>query len=133
MATKSTAAKTAYRCSECGWATLKWVGRCGECRTWGTVEEVGATAVRTVSSSPATPAVPIAQVDVARARRSSTGVSEFDRVLGGGLVPGSVVLMAGEPGIGKSTLALDIAARAVRLMALRASLRERIARFSQLV
>ncbi len=114
MATKSTAAKTAYRCSECGWATLKWVGRCGECRTWGTVEEVGATAVRTVSSSPATPAVPIAQVDVARARRSSTGVSEFDRVLGGGLVPGSVVLMAGEPGIGKSTLALDIAARRAR-------------------
>ncbi len=114
MATKSTAARTAYRCSGCGWATLKWVGRCGECQAWGTVEEVGATPVRTLSSSPTTPAVPIAQVDVAKARSSSTGVSEFDRVLGGGLVPGSVVLMAGEPGIGKSTLALDIAARRAR-------------------
>ncbi|WP_141817323.1 DNA repair protein RadA [Ornithinimicrobium humiphilum] len=107
--------RPAYRCSECGWTTVKWVGRCGECQAWGTVEEVGgASAVRTSAVSPARPAVPIGEVDAQTARARSTGVAEFDRVLGGGIVPGAVVLMAGEPGIGKSTLALDVAARAAR-------------------
>ena len=105
----------AYRCGECGWQTVKWVGRCGECQAWGTVAEVGASAtVRTSAVSPARPAVPIAEVDAQQARARTTGVEEFDRVLGGGIVPGAVVLMAGEPGIGKSTLALDVAARAAR-------------------
>lgn len=109
------ASRAAYRCTECGWQTAKWVGRCGECQAWGTVLEVGApTAVRTTAVSPARPAVPIAAVDAQQARARSTGVPEFDRVLGGGIVPGAVVLMAGEPGIGKSTLALDVAARAAR-------------------
>lgn len=77
--------------------------------------ETGApTAVRTGAAAPARPAVPIADVDAQTARARSTGVGEFDRVLGGGIVPGAVVLMAGEPGIGKSTLALDVAARAAR-------------------
>ncbi|MBA2695505.1 MAG: DNA repair protein RadA, partial [Actinobacteria bacterium] len=115
MATKTTAARSAYRCLECGWTSLKWVGRCGECHAWGTVEEVVGAPQRTVrATAPTTPAVPIAQIDPARAAVSSTGVGELDRVLGGGLVPGSVVLMAGEPGIGKSTLSLDVAARAAR-------------------
>ncbi|MGO0576535.1 DNA repair protein RadA [Ornithinimicrobium panacihumi] len=118
MASKTSgraAARAGYRCTECGWATVKWVGRCGECQSWGTVQEVGApTAVRTSAVSPSRPAVPIAQVDATAAQARSTGVGEFDRVLGGGLVPGAVVLMAGEPGIGKSTLALDVAARAAR-------------------
>lgn len=114
MATKSSTARPAYRCLECGWSTLKWVGRCGECHAWGTVEETGGTSLRPASSCPATPAVPIGQVDLARATARSTGVGELDRVLGGGLVPGSVVLMAGEPGIGKSTLGLDVAARTAR-------------------
>jgi DNA repair protein RadA/Sms len=103
------------RCTECGWTTVKWVGRCGECQAWGTVTEVGQRqVVRTAPTAPERPAVPIAAVDADQARASSTGVGEFDRVLGGGLVPGAVVLVAGEPGIGKSTLALDVAARAAR-------------------
>src|SRR5699024_2140292 len=106
--------RPSFHCSECGWTTGKWAGRCGECQAWGTVVESGAdpTGPRTkAASTVATPAVPIDQVDAARAQFRSTGVSEFDRVLGGGLVPGAVVLLAGEPGVGKSTLALDVAAR----------------------
>ena len=110
-----TTSRPTYRCSECGWTAVKWVGRCGECQSWGTVDEVGApTSVRTGAVSPARPAVPIANVDAQSAQARTTGVGEFDRVLGGGIVPGAVVLMAGEPGIGKSTLALDVAARAAR-------------------
>ncbi|HET8599156.1 MAG TPA: DNA repair protein RadA [Segeticoccus sp.] len=105
-----------YRCSECGWATVKWVGRCGECQAWGTVSEVGAVAVRTTAAAKVErPAIPIGDVDARRAEARSTGVSELDRVLGGGLVPGAVVLFAGEPGIGKSTLLLDVSARASRM------------------
>jgi len=106
----------AYRCSECGWQTAKWVGRCGECQAWGTVAEAaGAAPARTAAVSVVErPAVPIGEVDVQRASARTTGVPEFDRVLGGGLVPGAVVLVAGEPGIGKSTLLLDVAARAAR-------------------
>ncbi|NNM47625.1 DNA repair protein RadA [Knoellia koreensis] len=114
MAAKAKAAP-GYRCSECGWTTVKWVGRCGECQAWGTVSEVGAVSVRTTAAAAVErPAVPIGQVDARRAEAVPTGVGEFDRVLGGGLVPGSVVLVAGEPGIGKSTLLLDVAARAAR-------------------
>ncbi|MEO5611003.1 MAG: DNA repair protein RadA [Ornithinibacter sp.] len=104
-----------YRCSECGWQAAKWVGRCGECQAWGSVSEVGAVTVRTTAAAAVErPAIPIGEVDVRRAMAQSTGVAEFDRVLGGGLVPGAVVLVAGEPGIGKSTLMLDVAARAAR-------------------
>lgn len=104
------------RCTECGWTTAKWVGRCGECQAWGTVEEIGAVAgPRTTRAAPVTsPAKPIGEVDHSAAAARPTGVGEFDRVLGGGLVPGGVVLIAGEPGIGKSTLLLDVAARAAR-------------------
>ncbi|MDD9205368.1 AAA family ATPase, partial [Georgenia sp. 10Sc9-8] len=106
--------RPAYRCTECGWATSKWVGRCGECQSWGTVTEGGPTApsVGPVATAPTVAARPIPDVDVEAARARSTGVSELDRVLGGGIVPGAVVLMAGEPGVGKSTLLLDVAARA---------------------
>ena len=102
-----------YRCAECGWTTAKWVGRCGECQAWGTVSESGAPAGRTPAPArPAAAAQPIAEVDVDAARARPTGVGELDRVLGGGIVPGAVVLLAGEPGAGKSTLLLDVAARA---------------------
>ena len=115
MAAKATTRSSGFRCSECGWTTVKWVGRCGECQTWGSVSEIGAVTVRTTAATRVErPAVPIGQVDARRAEAQSTGVSEFDRVLGGGLVPGAVVLVAGEPGIGKSTLLLDVAARAAR-------------------
>ncbi|QQS01450.1 MAG: DNA repair protein RadA [Austwickia sp.] len=106
---------TGYRCAECGWTTVKWVGRCGECQAWGSVEEIGQVSART---QPATrldrPAQPIADVDARPAQAWPTGVPELDRVLGRGLVSGAVALVAGEPGIGKSTLLLDVAARAAR-------------------
>jgi DNA repair protein RadA/Sms len=100
-----------HRCGECGWESVKWVGRCGECQAWGTVEEVGTpTAARTSAGPVASSAVPIGSVDVHSARAAPSGVGELDRVLGGGLVSGAVVLLAGEPGIGKSTLLLEVAA-----------------------
>jgi DNA repair protein RadA/Sms len=118
---KSTAGASAYRCSECGWQTAKWVGRCGECQAWATVGEVGMgggarlrpLSARSLSGHgivPSTPAVPIAKVDAADASARPTGMDELDRVLGGGLVPGAVVLLAGEPGVGKSTLLLEAGA-----------------------
>lgn len=112
MSTRTRRNSPAYRCTECGWSTAKWVGRCGECQAWGTVEEIGEHRARTTAArSIAEPARPIAQVDATVAASAPTGVPELDRVLGGGLVPGAVVLMAGEPGVGKSTLLLDVAAR----------------------
>ncbi|NBE94054.1 DNA repair protein RadA [Nonomuraea sp. KC401] len=107
-----TAPKPGYRCAECGWRTTKWVGRCGECQAWGTVDEEGARGVNVVQAGATTaPALPIGQVKAEVAAARTTGVAELDRVLGGGLVPGAVVLLAGEPGIGKSTLLLEAAAR----------------------
>jgi len=103
-------ATTTYRCTDCGWTSTKWVGRCGECQAWGTVDEVGAVRARTTASATRTAAVPIGEVDIAAARAVPTGSGELDRVLGGGLVPGAVLLLAGEPGVGKSTLLLDTAA-----------------------
>ncbi|WP_083450365.1 DNA repair protein RadA [Luteipulveratus mongoliensis] len=115
MASKTARARSTFRCAECGWSTVKWVGRCGECQAWGTVAEAGNAPARTPPASVVErPAVPIGQVDATLAQARSTGVGEFDRVLGGGLVPGAVVLVAGEPGIGKSTLLLDVAARAAK-------------------
>ncbi|MFE6778577.1 DNA repair protein RadA [Streptomyces sp. NPDC057702] len=118
MATRSSRSsakdRPSYRCSECGWTTVKWLGRCPECQAWGTVEEFGgAPAVRTTAPGRVSAAaLPIGQVDGRQATARGTGVDELDRVLGGGLVPGAVVLLAGEPGVGKSTLLLDVAAKA---------------------
>ncbi|MDT0300556.1 DNA repair protein RadA [Streptomonospora wellingtoniae] len=104
------AAKTTFRCSECGWTTLKWVGRCGECQAWGTVEESGApTSTVIAPARVSTPARPITEISVETAHASPTGLDELDRVLGGGVVPGGVMLLAGEPGVGKSTLLLEVA------------------------
>lgn len=111
MSTMAKAAKTTFRCAECGWTTLKWVGRCGECQAWGTVEESGAPAPSVVTAAPVTSrARPITEISVESAEAVPTGVDELDRVLGGGAVPGGVVLLAGEPGVGKSTLLLEVAA-----------------------
>jgi DNA repair protein RadA/Sms len=116
--TSKSSARPSDRCTECGWTTVKWLGRCGECQAWGTVEEVGAPAVRTTAPGRVTtPARPIGQIDARQATARGTGVAELDRVLGGGLVPGAVVLLAGEPGVGKSTLLLDVAAKAANAQA----------------
>ena len=118
-----------YLCSECGWSGPKWVGRCPECGQWGTVEEFhearpaarsrtaepGRTS-RTKASDAVASSAATAITDVATdsVERVATGFQEFDRVLGGGIVPGSVVLIAGEPGIGKSTLLLETAGNIAR-------------------
>ena len=108
-------ARSQFRCSECRHVTGKWLGRCPECGTWGTVEEMAAltsvTGAPQRTSVPSTPAVPISSIDAERTRHFPTGVSELDRVLGGGIVPGSVALLAGDPGVGKSTLLLEVAHR----------------------
>ena len=105
-----------YRCTECGWTTAKWVGRCGECQAWGTVEEVAASDVRRsmkpVSLSEARAARPITSIDTDAVGHRPTGIDEFDRVLGGGVVPGATILLSGEPGVGKSTLLLEVASKA---------------------
>lgn len=104
---------TTYRCGSCGYEAAKWLGRCPECQEWGSFEERGVPArpaiQRVAAGAPSAPARPIGEVDVEAARARRTGVSELDRVLGGGLVPGAVVLLAGEPGVGKSTLLLEVA------------------------
>jgi DNA repair protein RadA/Sms len=112
--TQTRPARTSYECDACGHRPPKWVGRCPECGEWGSIVEAsdGAqpAALRAVRSrTPAQPARPIATISVEPARYRPTGVPELDRVLGGGLVPGAVVLLAGEPGVGKSTLLLEVA------------------------
>ncbi|GAA1855696.1 DNA repair protein RadA [Microbacterium koreense] len=117
MATRRSTQTAPFKCTECGWTTLKWAGRCGECQQWGTVveaaEPTGITR-RVAAAAPSSAALPITQIDTTDAPRRTTGVGEFDRVLGGGLVAGAAVLLSGEPGVGKSTLLLEVAAQAAR-------------------
>jgi len=116
MATKRTATTSAFRCTECGWTSAKWVGRCGECQQWGTVMENAAAATlhAVAPLAPTRSAQPITSIDTRETPRRTTGVGEFDRVLGGGLVPGAAILLSGEPGVGKSTLLLEVAAQTAR-------------------
>jgi DNA repair protein RadA/Sms len=114
MAKPARAPRPAYRCSECGWETGKWVGRCGECQAWGSVAEAAAPTMRTSAAPVTSAAVPIGDVSVEASRFRSSGVPELDRVLGGGIVPGAAILLAGEPGVGKSTLLLEVAAQTAR-------------------
>ena len=104
--------RTQYRCSTCGATAPKWVGQCPGCAEWSTlVEEIeGPPAPLAAALSPSRPPQPIAEVDPTEFTPRSTGIDELDRVLDGGLVPGSVTLLGGEPGIGKSTLLLQVAA-----------------------
>src|SRR3954453_22240052 len=99
-----------YRCSECGHAALTWTGQCSGCGAWNTLEHVSAPSGRAGRGGRprrASGPKPVALRDVKaeRTARLGTGIAELDRVLGGGLVPGSLVLLGGSPGIGKSTLA----------------------------
>jgi DNA repair protein RadA/Sms len=102
-----------FACRECGWTTNKWVGRCGECQVWDSLVEQGAPTqkVTAVSVSDARAARPITQISTEESIHRPSGIGEFDRVLGGGLVPGAAILLSGEPGVGKSTLLLEVAAR----------------------
>ena len=118
MATRKPA-PPAYVCTECGWTTAKWVGRCAECQQWGTVQEQGAqtgilSRITPLAPTAAKAARPITQITTEDAPRRTSGVGEFDRVLGGGIVPGAAILLSGEPGVGKSTLLLEVAAQAAR-------------------
>ncbi|MCO5108266.1 MAG: DNA repair protein RadA [Burkholderiaceae bacterium] len=104
-------AKTHYVCSECGGTTPKWQGQCPHCNAWNTLSEAPlesrAEAHRYQSLAPTHEVVTLDAVPAQEAGRVATGIDEFDRVLGGGLVEGSVVLIGGDPGIGKSTLLLQ--------------------------
>jgi len=93
-----------YRCEACGHDSPKWLGRCPHCGEWGSFADGPAPAPH---GGPVSAAVPIAEVDALGAAHMATGIAELDRVLGGGLVPGSVTLLGGEPGMGKSTLLLQ--------------------------
>ena len=119
-------ARSTFVCTECGTQQPRWVGRCPGCSAWDSlVEEPTAAASGAAAGAAAAPAdllgvdpgpgtakaVPLREVDANAAPHVPTGLAELDRVLGGGLVPGSVVLLGGEPGIGKSTLALQLAQR----------------------
>ena len=112
------ASKTVYACRECGYQSAKWLGRCPQCDAWNTFEEeTYAVPVKSAGGSGRRApgragghehAVRFAEVGAETYQRRSTGIGELDRVLGGGLVEGSVVLLAGEPGIGKSTLLMQL-------------------------
>ena len=112
--------KTVYICTECQYQSMKWLGKCPSCGAWNSFTEdvvdlsggngdtVAAKPPRFSVVSGSESAIPLSELNISNAARTETGMGEFDRVLGGGLVTGSVVLLSGEPGIGKSTLLLQI-------------------------
>jgi DNA repair protein RadA/Sms len=107
-------AKTIYSCTECGGQTLKWQGQCPHCQAWNTlVESVAEVQAPKRFAGLAQPSqvIALSEVEAAEEARLATGIGEFDRVLGGGLVPGAVILIGGDPGIGKSTLLLQALCR----------------------
>jgi DNA repair protein RadA/Sms len=101
------ARSSSFACSECGAAQPQWVGRCPSCGAWGTIAEIAGKGGRRAKAG----LTRLSEVDAQASARRPIGIGELDRVLGGGLVPGSLVLLAGDPGIGKSTLILAVAAR----------------------
>ncbi|QDZ15113.1 DNA repair protein RadA [Humibacter ginsenosidimutans] len=103
-----------YRCTVCGWTTAKWVGRCGDCQAWDTMTEVLQASTRLTPTRIADDraATPITKISTDAVFHWPSGITEFDRVLGGGVVPGAAILLSGEPGVGKSTLLLEVASRA---------------------
>ena len=114
-------AKTQYACTECGGTSSKWAGQCPACGQWNTmVESVVETAANRFAGQPqglvqGAPVMRLSDIEAQDVPRFGTGIEEFDRVLGGGLVPGGVVLIGGDPGIGKSTLLLQALANLSRI------------------
>jgi len=103
-------AKTLFLCTECGAASAKWEGRCPHCGAWNTLQETresAAPAHRFAPLAGSTPVRRLSEIEAHEQIRNPSGIEEFDRVLGGGLVAGAVVLIGGDPGIGKSTLLLQ--------------------------
>jgi len=116
--------RTTFQCRECGGTNAKWLGKCPQCGAWNTLEEAvaeptGAAKNRFASLARTQPVAALADIEAGEVARLATGIEELDRVLGGGLVEGGVVLIGGDPGIGKSTLllqALDAMARRVKTL-----------------
>jgi DNA replication and repair protein RadA len=105
--------RTAYVCQRCGAVAPKWAGQCGDCGEWNTLVETAVAAPRAGAPAPGVAAAAVSRLDTVTAEdvaRVSSGLPEFDRVLGGGIVPGAVILIGGDPGIGKSTLLLQVLA-----------------------
>src|SRR5215470_15572344 len=108
----------AFVCRECGGESIRWAGQCPHCHAWNTLEEFRAARTGARAASGATGAgrqarpVPITEVDVDAAPRLRLAWDELNRTLGGGVVAGSLVLLGGEPGVGKSTLLMHLAAQA---------------------
>jgi DNA repair protein RadA/Sms len=96
--------KMQFACNECGSISAKWLGQCPDCKAWNTLE---AQKEQSYSGDRSLTAVPLSEVDIVDTPRQPSGIAELDRVLGGGFVPGSVILLGGDPGIGKSTLFLQ--------------------------
>jgi DNA repair protein RadA/Sms len=106
------AIKTVFSCNHCGAQFQKWVGRCLECGKWGTIDKNPTAVTAQEDSGPERAPAKIVGLNEIKSEntvRVKTNIGELDRVLGGGLVPGSLILLGGEPGIGKSTLALQLA------------------------
>ena len=103
--------KTFYQCQSCGYGSPKWIGKCPDCGSWNSFVEEKASPVSkhaaSLQSYGKPEAVYLHSIEGTDADRTSTGIKEFDRVLGGGVVAGSVILVGGDPGIGKSTLLLQ--------------------------
>lgn len=115
--------KSHYQCGACGAVHNKWAGQCSECGTWNTIEEIASLSSTSIGSrftglGAPQPVQSLAEIALAEEKRTRSGVDELDRVLGGGIVPGSMVLIGGDPGIGKSTLLLQTMAAIPRLKCL---------------
>ena len=100
-----------FFCGECGYESTKWLGKCPACGSWNTMlEQKKISSVPSINNLTYAHAIPLADVTTTASGRVSSGIGELDRVLGGGIVPGSVTLLGGDPGIGKSTLLMQTAA-----------------------
>ncbi|MGH7737714.1 MAG: DNA repair protein RadA [Candidatus Tyrphobacter sp.] len=101
--------RSAYECSACGFASPRWLGRCPQCGQWNSLGEARLPTAGAARTSTGTLPTPLREIDERRVERIATGIAEFDATLGGGIVPGSLTLLGGPPGAGKSTLALQVA------------------------